>query len=158
MNATRPKDAAVVLDEVDKAIIRELQADGRMAYTRLAPIVGLSQAATRQRVQRLLESGVMQIVAVTDPLKLGFKVQAIVGVAADGELKALAETIGRMPEVDYLVTTAGRFDLLIEVICADVEELEQLLNERLRRLPGVRNLESFLFLELNKEAYNFGTR
>ena len=80
MNATRPKDAAVVLDEVDKAIIRELQADGRMAYTRLAPIVGLSQAATRQRVQRLLESGVMQIVAVTDPLKLGFKVQAIVGL------------------------------------------------------------------------------
>ena len=158
MNATRPKDAAVVLDEVDKAIIRELQADGRMAYTRLAPIVGLSQAATRQRVQRLLESGVMQIVAVTDPLKLGFKVQAIVGGAADGELKALAEMIGRMPEVDYLVTTAGRFDLLIEVICADVEELEQLLNERLRRLPGVRNLESFLFLELNKEAYNFGTR
>ena len=158
MNATRPKDAAVVLDEVDKAIIRELQADGRMAYTRLAPIVGLSQAATRQRVQRLLESGVMQIVAVTDPLKLGFKVQAIVGVGADGDLKTLAETIARMPEVDYLVTTAGRFDLLIEVICADVEELEQLLNERLRRLPGVRNLESFLFLELNKEAYNFGTR
>ena len=158
MNTTRPKDAAVVLDEIDKAIIRELQADGRMAYTQLAPVVGLSQAATRQRVQRLLESGVMQIVAVTDPLKLGFKVQAIVGVCADGDLKALAETIGRMPEVDYLVTTAGRFDLLMEVICEDVEELKSLLNERLRQLPGVRSLESFLFLELKKEAYDFGTR
>lgn len=155
---TRPKDTAVVLDEIDKAIIRELQTDGRMAYTRLAPAVGLSQAATRQRVQRLLESGVMQIVAVTDPLKLGFKVEAIVGVRAEGDVNALADTIGRMPEVDYLVTTAGRFDLLMEVICEDVEELERVLNERLRKLPGVRSLESFLFLELKKEVYDFGTR
>ncbi|MHC4448250.1 MAG: Lrp/AsnC family transcriptional regulator [Planctomycetota bacterium] len=155
---THRKDTTVVLDEIDKAIIRELQADGRMAYTRLAPAVGLSQAATRQRVQRLLESGVMQIVAVTDPLKLGFKVQAIVGVCADGDVKALARRVGRLPEVDYLVTTAGRFDLLMEVICEDVDELERLLNERLRRLPGVRSLESFVFLELNKEIYDFGTR
>ena len=155
---TRPKDAAVVLDDIDKAIIRELQSDGRMAYTRLAPMVGLSQAATRQRVQRLVESGVMQIVAVTDPLKLGFKVQAIVGICADGDLRTLAATIASMPEVDYLVTTAGRFDLLAEVVCEDVEELERLLNEQLRRLPGVRSLESFLFLELNKEVYDFGTR
>jgi len=158
MNMTRPKNATVVLDEIDKAIIRELQGDGRMSYTQLAPAVGLSQAATRQRVQRLLESGVMQIVAVTDPLKLGFKVQAIVGVCADGDLKTLAATIASMPEVDYLVTTAGRFDLLMEVICEDVEELERLLNGRLRRLPGVRSLENFLFLELNKEKYDFGTR
>jgi Lrp/AsnC family transcriptional regulator for asnA, asnC and gidA len=157
-SVTHPKDTAVVLDETDKAIIRALQADGRMAYARLAPAVGLSQAATRQRVQRLLESGVMQIVAVTDPLKLGFKVQAMVGVCADGDIKALAKTIERMPEVDYLVTTAGRFDLLVEVICEQVDELERLLNERLRRLPGVRSIESFLFLELNKEAYDFGTR
>ena len=109
MNTTRPKDAPVVLDEVDKAIIRELQADGRMPYTRLAPVVGLSQAATRQRVQRLLESGVMQIVAVTDPLKLGFKVQAIVGVCADGDLKTLAETIGRMPEASVRPLLGVRF-------------------------------------------------
>jgi Lrp/AsnC family transcriptional regulator for asnA, asnC and gidA len=157
-HVTHPKDTAVVLDETDKVIIRALQADGRMAYTRLAPAVGLSQAATRQRVQRLLESGVMQIVAVTDPLKLGFKVQAMVGVCADGDIKALAKTLERMPEVDYLVTTAGRFDLLMEVICEDVAELGRLLNERLRRLPGVRSIESFLFLELNKEVYDFGTR
>jgi Lrp/AsnC family transcriptional regulator for asnA, asnC and gidA len=157
-NMTRAKHATVVLDEIDKAIIRELQSDGRMPYTQLAPMVGLSQAATRQRVQRLLESGVMQIVAVTDPLKLGFKVQAIVGMCADGDLRALATAIAAMPEVDYLVTTAGRFDLLMEVICEDVEELERLLNDRLRRLPGVRSVENFLFLELNKEVYDFGTR
>jgi Lrp/AsnC family transcriptional regulator for asnA, asnC and gidA len=155
---TSSKDAAVVVDEIDKSIIRALQVDGRMSYAQLAPAVGLSQAATRQRVQRLLECGVMQIVAVTDPLKLGFKVQALVGVSAEGDLRALAEEIGRMEEVDYLVNTAGRFDLMLEIVCEGVNELQSLINDRLRRLPGVRHVEAFVYLELVKESYDFGTR
>jgi len=155
---TSSKDAAVVVDEIDKTIIRALQVDGRMSYAQLAPAVGLSQAATRQRVHRLRECGVMQIVAVTDPLKLGFKIQAMVGLCADGDLKALSEKIAGMREVDYLVNTAGRFDLIMEIVCEDVNDLQGLLNDRLRPLPGVRSVEAFVFLELKKESYDFGTR
>jgi Lrp/AsnC family transcriptional regulator for asnA, asnC and gidA len=155
---TSSNDAAVVIDEIDKVIIRALQVDGRMSYAQLAPAVGLSQAATRQRVHRLLECGVMQIVAVTDPLKLGFKIQALVGLSADGDLRALAEQIARMPEVDYLVNTAGRFDLMLEIVCESVNDLQSLINERLRPLPGVRHVEAFVYLELVKESYDFGTR
>jgi Lrp/AsnC family transcriptional regulator for asnA, asnC and gidA len=155
---TSSNDAAVVIDEIDKVIIRALQVDGRMSYAQLAPAVGLSQAATRQRVHRLLECGVMQIVAVTDPLKLGFKIQALVGLSADGDLRALAAQIARMPEVDYLVNTAGRFDLMLEIVCESVNDLQSLINERLRPLPGVRHVEAFVYLELVKESYDFGTR
>lgn len=155
---TSSKDAAVVIDEIDKSIIRALQVDGRMSYAQLAPAVGLSQAATRQRVQRLLECGVMQIVAVTDPLKLGFKIQALVGMSVDGDLRALSKEIARIEEVDYLVSTAGRFDLMLEVVCEGVNELQSLINQRLRRLPGVRRVEAFVYLELVKESYDFGTR
>ena len=100
----------------------------------------------------------MQIVAVTDPLKLGFKIQALVGLSADGDLRALAEQIARMPEVDYLVNTAGRFDLMLEIVCESVNDLQSLINERLRPLPGVRHVEAFVYLELVKESYDFGTR
>jgi Lrp/AsnC family transcriptional regulator for asnA, asnC and gidA len=145
------------LDEIDKAIIRELQLDGRTAYTNLGPAVGLSQAAVRQRVQRLIDRGVMQVVAVTDPLTLGFKLQAMIGVEADGDLRAVAAKLAQVDNVDYVVVTSGRFDLLIEVVCRDNEELLTLINDGIRAIPGVRSTETFTYLHLEKQTYSWGT-
>jgi len=146
------------LDEVDKAIVRELQHDGRMPYSQLAPLVGLSQAAVRQRVQRLIDGGVVQVVAVTDPLRLGFTVQAMVGVRASGDLRRLAARLAAVEEIDYVVVTAGSFDLLLEVVCADNDALLELLDREVRSLDGVRGAEVFTYLHLEKQTYSWGTR
>jgi Lrp/AsnC family transcriptional regulator for asnA, asnC and gidA len=147
----------VTLDSIDKAIIRELQVDGRIAYAQLGPKVGLSQAAVRQRVQRLMESGVMQVVAVTNPLLLGFKLQAMIGLQAEGDLRPIASKLADVPEVDYVVITSGRFDLLVEVVCQGTEELLALVNDVIRSLPGVRTAETFTYLHLEKQTYSWGT-
>jgi Lrp/AsnC family transcriptional regulator, regulator for asnA, asnC and gidA len=147
----------VVIDEIDKAIIRELQLDGRMPYAKLGPAVGLSQAAVRQRVQRLIEAGVMQVVAVTDPLTLGFGLQAMVGVEVEGDLRAVATKLAQVDEVDYVVVTSGRFDLLVEVVCRDNEQLLAVVNDVIRTLPGVRTTETFTYLHLEKQTYSWGT-
>ena len=112
----------------------------------------------RQRVQRLLDSGVMQIVAVTDPLQVGFRRQAMIGIRVDGDLTGVGDALTRMPEVDYVVTTAGSFDLLAEVVCEDDDQLLELLTKRVRTLPGVQSTETFVYLKLNKQHYNWGTR
>jgi Lrp/AsnC family transcriptional regulator, regulator for asnA, asnC and gidA len=145
------------LDDIDKAIIRELQIDGRVAYAQLGPKVGLSQAAARQRVQRLIENGVTQVVAVTNPLVLGFSLQAMIGINADGDLRAIAEKLSEVPELDYVVITSGRFDLLVEVVCADNEELLTLVADVIRTVPGVRATEVFTYLHLQKQTYSWGT-
>ncbi len=145
------------LDDIDKAIIRELQIDGRVAYAQLGPKVGLSQAAARQRVQRLIENGVTQVVAVTNPLVLGFNLQAMIGINADGDLRAIAEKLAEVPELDYVVITSGRFDLLVEVVCADNEELLSLVTDVIRTVPGVRATEVFTYLHLQKQTYSWGT-
>ena len=147
-----------VLDETDKAILRELQQDGRMSYAHLAPLVGLSQAAVRQRVQRLIDGGLMQVVAVTDPLKLGFTVQAMVGVRASGDLRVLAAKLAAVEEIDYVVVTSGSFDLLLEVVCVDNGALLDLLDREVRSLDGVVTAEVFTYLHLEKQTYTWGTR
>ena len=147
----------VVLDDIDKAIIRELQLDGRAAYARLGPAVGLSQAAVRQRVQRLIENGVMQVVAVTDPLTLGFGLQAMVGVSVDGDLREVAAKLSKVDEVSYVVVTTGRFDLLVEVVCRDNEHMLGVVNDVIRSLPSVRATETFTYLFLEKQSYSWGT-
>jgi Lrp/AsnC family transcriptional regulator for asnA, asnC and gidA len=147
----------VVLDDIDKAIIRELQLDGRAAYARLGPAVGLSQAAVRQRVQRLIENGVMQVVAVTDPLTLGFGLQAMVGVSVDGDLREVAAKLSKVDEVSYVVVTTGRFDLLVEVVCRDNEHMLGVVNDVIRSLPSVRSTETFTYLYLEKQTYSWGT-
>ncbi|HEU0172434.1 MAG TPA: Lrp/AsnC family transcriptional regulator [Acidimicrobiales bacterium] len=152
--STRPP---VVIDEIDKAIIRELQLDGRMPYAKLGPAVGLSQAAVRQRVQRLIENGVMQVVAVTDPLTLGFGLQAMVGLEVDGDLRAVATKLAKVDEVSYVVVITGRFDMLVEVVCRDNEQLLALVNDVIRALPGVRSAEVFSYLHLEKQTYSWGT-
>jgi Lrp/AsnC family transcriptional regulator, regulator for asnA, asnC and gidA len=147
-----------LLDEANRAIIEQLQADGRRSYAAIATAVGLSEAAVRQRVQRLLDAGVMQIVAVTDPMQLGFARQAMVGVRADGDLAEVADTLAALPEVDYVVVTAGSFDLLVEVVCNNDEHLLSLLNNSIRAVPGVRDSETFVYLKLAKQTYTWGTR
>jgi Lrp/AsnC family transcriptional regulator, regulator for asnA, asnC and gidA len=146
------------LDEVSKGIIEQLQADGRMPYASIGKAVGLSEAAVRQRVQRLLESGVMQIVAVTDPLQLGFARQAMIGIHAEGDVEPLAEKLSQMPEVDYVIVTAGSFDLMIEVVCESDDHLLELLSKRVRALDGVKATESFVYLKLHKQTYSWGVR
>ena len=146
------------LDDVSKAIIEQLQEDGRQSYATIAKHVGLSEAAVRQRVQRLLDQEVMQIVAVTDPLQVGFRRQAMIGIRVDGDLTTVADKLTGMPEVSYVVTTAGSFDLLAEVVCEDDEQLLELLTRQIRTLPGVQTTETFVYLKLNKQHYNWGTR
>lgn len=148
---------SVAIDEIDKAIIRELQLDGRMPYAKLGPEVGLSQAAVRQRVQRLIEHGVMQVVAVTDPLMLGFGLEAMVGVEVEGDIRAVAAKLAKVDEVSYVVVTSGRFDLLVEVVCRDNEQLLAVVNDVMRSLPGVRTTETFTYLHLEKQTYSWGT-
>lgn len=155
MGATPPHS---LLDDVGKAIVEQLQEDGRRPYATIARAVGLSEAAVRQRVARLQEAGVIQIVAVTDPLQLGFRRQAMVGVRVDGDVVACADALAAMPEVDYVVITAGSFDLLVEAVCEDDDHLLQLLNERIRAIPTVRSTETFVYLKLRKQTYTWGTR
>ena len=155
---SRGRKSAMVLDEVSKAIIEQLQQDGRRSYAAIGKVVGLSEAAVRQRVQRLTESGVMQVVAVTDPLQLGFARQAMVGIRAKGELESVAEALGELEEVDYVVITAGTFDILVEVVCESDDHLLELLSGKIRTIPNVESTETFMYLKLQKQTYSWGVR
>ena len=148
----------MVLDEVSKAIIEQLQQDGRRSYAAIGKVVGLSEAAVRQRVQRLTESGVMQVVAVTDPLQLGFARQAMVGIRAKGELETVAEALAEIDEVDYVVVTAGTYDILVEVVCESDDHLLELISSRIRTIPNVESTETFMYLKLQKQTYSWGVR
>lgn len=146
------------LDDVSKAIIEELQQDGRRSYAAIGKVVGLSEAAVRQRVQRLIDSNVMQVVAVTDPLELGFARQAMIGIRAQGDLEEIADALAGMDEVDYVVITAGSFDLLAEVVCESDEHLLDVLSNRIRKLDGIVSTETFMYLKLRKQTYSWGVR
>lgn len=148
----------MALDEVSKGIIEQLQEDGRRSYAEIGKAVGLSEAAVRQRVQKLTDAGVMQVVAVTDPMQLGFYRQAMIGLKVTGDTVSVAEELGRIPAIDYVVLTAGSFDILAEVVCESDEDLIELLNQRIRRIDGVLSTETFVYLKLQKQFYNWGTR
>lgn len=148
----------LILDDVSKTIIELLQDDGRRSYSDIGREVGLSEAAVRQRVQRLTESGVMQIVAVTDPMQLGFNRQAMIGVRVTGDTRAVAEAIAEIEAIDYVVITVGSFDILAEVVCEDDDDLLALINDRIRPIDGVLSTETFIYAKLQKQLYNWGTR
>ncbi len=150
--------AAPLLDDVAKAIIEQLQQDGRRSYAAIGKEVGLSEAAVRQRVQRLIDSGVMEVVAVTDPLQLGFARQAMVGIEVTGALDPVAEELAALDEVDYVVVTAGAYDILAEVVCESDERLLELISEKIRRIDGVSRTETFMYLKLRKQTYSWGVR
>jgi Lrp/AsnC family transcriptional regulator for asnA, asnC and gidA len=145
----------VAIDATDKAIIRALQVDGRISYADLALDVGLSPPAVRQRMQRLTDSGLLQIVAVTDPLKLGLPVMAMVGVNVDGDIRDVADRIAEVRQVIYVVSTAGSFDLFVEVVCPDMDELFAVVNERLKGIEGVRTTESFVYFDIHTHRFTW---
>jgi Lrp/AsnC family transcriptional regulator for asnA, asnC and gidA len=147
----------VVLDDVSRAIIEQLQQDGRRPYARIAEAVGLSEAAVRQRVQRLLDAGVVQIVGVTDPMQVGFARQAMVGIRTRGDTRKVADAFATFDEVDYVVVTAGSFDVLVEIVCEDDDRLLETVS-RLRDVEGVESTETFVYLGLRKQTYTWGTR
>jgi Lrp/AsnC family transcriptional regulator for asnA, asnC and gidA len=146
---------AIDLDAKDRQIIAALQINGRANYAEMAKRIDLSPAAIRLRVNRLLESRVLDIVAITDPLSIGFTVQAMIGLTIDGDIEALSDEIGTLESAVYVVLTAGRFDLLVELLCADNEHLLKVLND-LRALDGVVSLEAQTYLRLAKQTYAWG--
>ena len=156
-NLTLASGAAPLLDDVGKAILRQLQEDGRRSYTAIAAAVGLSEAAVRQRVKALVDSETVQIVAVTDPLTLGFGVMASVGVTCTGDSRKVADTLSLIVEVDYCVLTTGRYDLQLELVCRDNEHLLSVINDQVRSVAGVRETETSMYLRVHKQTYNYGT-
>jgi Lrp/AsnC family transcriptional regulator for asnA, asnC and gidA len=153
-----PSSVASLLDDVNKAIVEQLQQDGRRTYGSIAEAVGLSEAAVRQRVQKMREAGIMQIVAVTDPLQVGFRCQAMVGIRADGDAREVADRLAAVDDIDYVVMVTGTFDILVELVCEDEDHMLDLLNGVIRQIPGVRSTEMFMYLKLKKQTYTWGTR
>jgi Lrp/AsnC family transcriptional regulator, regulator for asnA, asnC and gidA len=146
------------LDETDAAIIALLQEDGRRPYGEIGEAVGLSEAATRQRVNRLRESGLMRIVAVTDPVALGRGVVATIGLRASGDTREVAARLARIDEIEYVVVTAGSFDVIAELVCASEEQLLDVLNEDIRTIAEVRELHTFMHLRTEKNVFAWGQR
>jgi Lrp/AsnC family transcriptional regulator, regulator for asnA, asnC and gidA len=155
MTRSGPRDH---VDDTSRAIIEQLQEDGRRPYASIGKAVGLSEAAVRQRVQKLVDSGVMQIVAVTDPMQIGFARQAMIAISVSGDVEAVAEHLSTIDEVDYIIITAGSFDVIAEVVVEDDEHLLSLVNRRIRAIDGVVRTETFLYLKLVKQTYNWGAR
>lgn len=143
------------LDDKDLQIIAALQINGRANYAELATVIDLSPAAIRLRVNRLLETGVIEILAITDPLRIGFTVQAMLGLTVDGDIDVLSAKIGALESAVYVVLTAGRFDMLVEVLCADNDHLLDVMSE-LRALDGVSSIEAHTYLRLAKQTYAWG--
>jgi Lrp/AsnC family transcriptional regulator for asnA, asnC and gidA len=148
-------DTIDTIDAIDVAIVRELQKDGRMAYRKLGSRVGLSEAAARQRVQRLLARGVMQIAAVTDPVRLGSKSMALVGIKARGDSRKIAKAIGALPESIYVVATAGPYDVIAEIVCENHEHLLRVSNEKIRTLRDVSDAVILMYLGTYKHVFTY---
>ncbi len=158
MTAAENSKVPVSLDPINKVIISELQQDGRTSYAAIGKVVNLSEAAVRARVQRLLDAGVLQIIGVTNPMELGFARQAMVGVKVSGPLEPVAAALEQLDEVDYLVVTAGSFDILVEVVSESDHHLMELVSSTIRTIPGVLTTEIFMYLELRKQTYSWGVR
>lgn len=144
------------LDDKAKRIIELLQGDGRMSYSAIAKDVGLSEAAVRHRVQKLIEGGVVQIVAVTDPMQMGFARQAMIGIKVTGDVQEVAAKLGEMDELDYIVITTGRFDLLAELVATSDDELLDIISRRVSTIDGVVSTETFVYMRLVKQTYAWG--
>ena len=145
------------LDDVDRALIEALQQNGRDSFRRIATEVGVSEATIRSRYQRLCEEGTVQVTAVTNPLGLGFDAMAMVGVRTSGPPEDAAEQIAQLDEADYVVVAAGQFDLLVELVCIDRRHLLDVTNT-IRAFDSVASTETFVYLELHKQLYDWGIR
>jgi Lrp/AsnC family transcriptional regulator for asnA, asnC and gidA len=159
MNDRRsPRDRGFVLDSTAKRIIELLQDDGRLSYSAIAKEVGLSEAAVRHRVQKLIDNGVMQVVAVTDPLQMGFARQAMIGIKVNGNVREVAAELATMDKLDYIVITTGRFDILAEIVAESDDELLDIVSARINALDRVVTTETFVYLRLEKQTYAWGVR
>jgi Lrp/AsnC family transcriptional regulator, regulator for asnA, asnC and gidA len=147
----------VKLDATDRHIVESLQRDGRRAFTVLAREVGISEAAVRARVRKLTDAGVIDVVAVTNPLMVGFDVMAMVGVQANSNLEQIADVVSAWDETSYVVILSGSFDLMVEIVCADNHHLLKIV-QRIREVPGVKSTETFMYLDLHKQTFAWGTR
>lgn len=152
------RDSRGALDPISKQIIEQLQQDGRRSYAAIARAVGLSEAATRQRVQRLIDERVVQIVAVTDHNAIGFHRMALLGIKVEGEIRGVAEKLSALQEAEYVVICGGQFDVLVELLCEDDEHLLHTIDDSIRTIPGVASTETFIYLKVAKETYEWGTR
>lgn len=142
------------LDEIDEKILKTLRADGREAFSQIAEQLNVSPGMIRQRYNRLVELGYLKVVAVSNPLKMGMRTMALIGVRTDGDkMLQVADRIAEFDEVVYLIVVSGRYDLMLEVFCKDHAELLQFLTEKLYRIDGVRESESFMHLKIVKEVY-----
>ena len=142
------------LDDLDFSILELLRSDGRKPYTEIAHALQVSEGTVRNRVARLLENGVMQIVGLIDPVRLGYDAPALIGVnVQNADIDEVARQIASFPEVSYLIMVSGGFDLVVEVICRDREHFTRFLNQRLRKIPGVAQTQSFFILKTVKMAY-----
>lgn len=150
-----PSNAPVRIDATDRLIIEQLQIDGRLPYTQLAAAVGLSEAAARQRVQRLITTGVIQVVAVTNPLMVGRRRMALIGISTTGPTDGLADKLRALEAIEYLVVAAGKFDFLAEVVVTDEAELLRVTNA-IRAVHGVVATETFVYLDIAKQTYTYG--
>ena len=149
---------ATTLDATDRLLVEALQKDGRASYADLAELVGLSPAATRLRVQRLLDTGVVKVVGVTDPLALGYPVMAALVVRVERNVRSIADRIAEIEGVIYVVFTSGSFDLLVEVLCVDSERLLTVIDDEIRSIPDVSRVESFTYFGIHTHRFVWGTR
>ena len=159
-NSQRRRGAVVKprrIDPVDKGIIEALQRNGREPFRRIAGKLGVSEATVRARYARLCDDNILQVTGVTNPLGLWFESQAMIGVRTTGPPDPVADEIARWDEADYVVVTAGQFDILVEIVCGDRRDLLDITN-RIRAIDGVASTETFLYLELWKQLYDWGAR
>lgn len=154
----RSRTSPAPLDDASKAIIEQLQQDGRRPYATIGKAVGLSEAAVRQRVQKLHDMGIMQIVAVTDPTQVGFTRSAMIGITVQGDVDTVADKLEKLPEIAYMVVVAGKYDILAECVTEDDHHLLDVVNRQIRSMPGVLSTETFMYLNLRKQTYTWGTR
>lgn len=152
------RDTPDDLDDIDRALLTALQEDGRLGYAELGQLVGLTAGGARKRVMRLEDRGTLQIVGVTNPLRLGYRSMAMVGIVADGDLEVVAEALSEIENVIYVVLAAGRYDLLVEVIAEDQEALFELINRRIRPTPGVSRAETFTYYGIRTHRFGWGAR
>ena len=146
------------LGETNKRIVTLLQEDGRRSYVSIGKEIGLSEAAVRLRVQRMLDDGIMQIVAVTNPMDVGFKRQAMVGITVNGDIEYVARELKEISQIDYVIITAGRFDILAEIFAEDDESMLELVNRHIRKIDGIDRTELFTYMRLESQRYDWGVR
>ena len=154
MSAENANNPLSNLDEIDQQIMEALRKDGRTPFAQIAEQLGVSPGMIRMRFNRLVEMELLKVVAITNPLRMGYEAMAMIGIRTDGKkMIEVAEQVAKLDEVVYLIVTSGRFDIMAEVFCQDHADLLRFITEKLYRIEGGRDTECFLQLKIVKEVY-----